>query len=176
MALERKHKRIMQYGVLNNNLKNYGGAVLREVLNKSLHTLDTAPWLNMDVGLIEPRLPSKRLAACLTGFFGEGVEHFTAYSVRYNAFSKCSCGDLVAKRASAGGWCVARVLFPACSAGEMYVALQPFELQAYSDTYSTWREAGMPFLADIHELLETLIYSVRSGVATVLHPLSLTGA
>ena len=176
MALERKHKSILQYGVLNNNLKNYGGAVLREVLNKSLHTLDTAPWLNMDVGLIEPRLPSKRLAACLTGFFGEGVEHFTAYSVRYNAFSKCSCGDLVAKRASAGGWCVARVLFPACSAGETYVALQPFELQAYSETYSTWREAGMPFLADTDDLLETLIYSVRSGVATVLHPLSLTGA
>ena len=66
MALERKRNRILQYGVLNNNIKNYGAAVLREVLNTSLHTLDTAPWLNMDVGLIEPRLPSARLAACLT--------------------------------------------------------------------------------------------------------------
>ena len=69
MALERKHKSILQYGVLNNNLKNYGGTVLREILNNSSHTLDNAPWLIMGVGLIGPRLPSARLAACLTSFF-----------------------------------------------------------------------------------------------------------
>ena len=150
--------------------------MLREILNKSFHTLDNAPWLIMGVGLIEPRLPSARLAACLTSFFGEGVEHSTAFSVQYNEFSKCSCGDLVAMRNHAGSWHVARVLFPARSAGETYVALQPFDLQAHSETYSTWREAGMPFLADIEDLLETLIYSTHAGVATVLHPLSLTGA
>ena len=52
----------------------------------------------------------------------------------------------------------------------------PISTMLSSQTYSTWREAGMPFLADTDDLLETLIYSVRSGVATVLHPLSLTGA
>ena len=67
--------------------------MLREILNKSFHTLDNAPWLIMGGGLIEPRLPSARLATCLTSFFGEGVEHFTAFSVQYNEFSKCPCGD-----------------------------------------------------------------------------------
>ena len=54
--------------------------------------------------------------------------------------------------------------------------LQLVELQTYSETYSTWRVAGTPFLADTDDLLETLIYSVRSRAATDLLPLSVTGA
>ena len=146
-------------------------AVIRDVLAQSLHNLKEAPWLDMSLGLVGPKQPSKRFLEFLVDNVGPG-QHLTSGKARYSEFDVCWVGDVVAHKCGAN-WADARVKFLASYAGCVYAAIQPFACTWRGPWHSCWRSCGMPCLIEIQDFLEVLIHKVYEEELTVLHPLGL---
>eukprot|EP00973_Karenia_brevis_P054586 7585927-Karenia_brevis.AAC.1 len=58
LALERKHKGILQIAS-DRSSDSSVEFVLRDFVSRFVATVSTADWLNLDVGLISPKNPSK---------------------------------------------------------------------------------------------------------------------
>ena len=168
IALERKHKQVLRWGI--DHMQDCS-AVIRDVLAQSLHNLKDAPWLDMSLGLVGPRQPSKRFLEFLVENVGPG-QHLTSGKARYSEFDVCWVGDVVAHKCGAN-WAVARVKFLASYAGCVYAAIQPFACTWRGPWHSCWRSCGMPCLIEIQDFLEVLIHKVYEEELTVLHPLGL---
>ncbi len=174
MALERKHKTIMQFGnAMADSSRNYGGSVLREVVNKALSYFDNAQWLNMSVGLVDPKQPPLKLTQWLKDTFGSDGTYRSAFSARINEFEKVQTGDIVAV-SEHRGWIVARILFLASSSGVAFAALSPLQRAENGVYHSVWRHADqLPFVRVLQDISAVLIYNTSGCVTTVIHPLAL---
>ena len=179
LPLERKHKPILQKANDRANDQSMDG-VLRDVVSSCLATLDTADWLNLDVGLINPKKPSKKLLSWLNDNLVDNDTHCVSAAARISAFECCHKNDLVAVRLNNNEdreWYVARVWFFGETEGEKWVALLPFSrVDAKKHTaYSAWREKDSPEIMFQEDILQSLIWTQQGDTVTVLHTLQLFG-
>ena len=168
LPLERKHKSILKYG---EDHQKDTKAVIREVVAESFFILQDAPWLDLDIGLIAPTAPTKKLQKFLTDTFNT-EEHRASGKARFNEFDVAWVRDVIALKSS-GGWIAARVIFFASSWSVPYAAVQPFKCLESHPWHSTWTKFGDPMLADLEDFIEVLTVRGNDGVLTVLHPLAL---
>ena len=179
MCLERKNKSVLQVATTRANDKSMAG-VLREVVAKSLTVLEQGEWLNMDVGLIHPKAPNKKLLQWLNNTFG-GTEHLVSAEARFCRWECCHKGDMVAFKNSGGGssFLVGRIIFHAMSYGICYAALMPYQrLDAdFSEhpTWSSWAETQEPMIVELEDIMWVLMWSQQGNTLTALHPVSFYG-
>eukprot|EP00959_Pyramimonas_sp_CCMP1952_P328454 6876243-Pyramimonas_sp.AAC.1 len=169
IALERKHMQILRWGT---DHQHDCSGVIKDVIVQSLHNLRDAPWLDMSIGLIQPRQPSKRFLAFLNEHVGVGP-HLTPGKARFSEWDACWVGDVVAHKVTHTSWQVAQVKFVASNCDVVYAAIQPFECTWKGPWHSRWRSCGLPCLIDISEFLEVLIHKYCDDELVVIHPLGL---
>ena len=179
LPLERKHKMVLGLadGRANDVCMDH---LLREVIAISLAGLEQSDWLNLDVGLINPKPPSKALLAWLDAWI-DGP-HLVSAEARFSKYECCHKGDIAAIKGSFNEppWWCGRVLFHGLSSGVSYTAVMPFHRQDTlpndrQETWSTWAEGQEPVLVFLEDLQEVLTYSKTGNMFVVLHPLSLYG-
>ncbi len=168
ITLERKHKDVLKYG---QDQTRGVGMVLREVVAESLSNFRSGKWLDLSIGLVEPKQPSKRLLALLNSEFGN-VGHLTSAKARYCEHEVAQVSDLIAFK-GLGDWCVGEVEFFASSAGVSYACVVNCVCSRKEGWHSAWSKGSTRQFVDLEDILETLIYSVEGSCVTVLHPLSL---
>ena len=168
ITLERKHKDVLKYG---QDQTRGVGMVLREVVAESLSNFRYGKWLDLSIGLVEPKQPSKRLLALLNSEFGN-VEHLISAKARYCEHEVAQVSDLIAFK-GLGDWCVGEVEFFASSAGVSYACVVNCVCSRKEGWHSAWSKGSTRQFVDLEDILETLIYSVEGSCVTVLHPLSL---
>eukprot|EP00973_Karenia_brevis_P061800 8593063-Karenia_brevis.AAC.1 len=78
LPLERKHKMVLNIGADHCHDKCY---LIRDVLNYSLSVLELGAWMDMNIGLLSPSKPSRKLNSWLQDAVGEG-EYFSAAQAR----------------------------------------------------------------------------------------------
>ena len=112
---ERKHKTVHRYATPTLQTRDYERVVIREVVTHHIRMLDNEDALDCQVGLVRPRLPSKRLRRILHELLGAGGhEVLVSNECRFCHFECCSIGDMVFVRNGAG------ILF----LGEVWLHLQ----------------------------------------------------
>jgi hypothetical protein len=168
LALERKHKTVLRWG--QDHDYDCRGVII-DVLSQHLYRLEHAPWLELSLGLVDPRTPSKKMKEYLRDCFGESDNQVSG-KARFSKYDVCWEGDLVALK-NDSGWEVVRIVFLACTSGTHFAAVQPFRCVEMSKWQSTWKKSGSPTLADIYKFVEVLIYRGGPDDVQVLHPLSL---
>ena len=122
LPLERKHNTVLMYA---DDKDADCSNVVREILAKSLSDLQDAPWLDLSVGLVHPRPPSKKMTAFLDECIGP-LQHSTSATARFSKHDCASKGDVVALKDPSvpSGWVAARILWFADTGGVQYAAVR----------------------------------------------------
>ena len=143
--------------------------LMREVVNHALSVLDYADWLDMQVVLIKPTKPSKKLQAWLREAFGD-CEAETALQARVNEFDLVSKGDVVAiKQLGHSRWEAAKVLFFVACNGVNFAAVRRCTMLNKDTTWSTWWMLDEYDVEALDNILGSMHYTEQDDILTVLH-------
>ena len=179
LALERKHKGIINLCAcrLNDTSVQF---LIRDVVAQQLAHLDVGEWLDMDIGLIRPKPPSKKLAPWITTCFGYG-EHLVSAQARFSCFESCHKSDLVAVRGKTdqgeAPWWVGKIWFHACSNRVCWTVVTPHNRDPLTGTktFSSWVPTASPIVIALQDIMCVLMWSQAGHAVDVLHPLALYG-
>jgi len=183
LALERKHKYIKRFAdAISNTDRGYDTGVLREITAKSLYDLEQSDWLDLTPRLIEPKKPTAVVQSWLQANFGDDHAYRVSRTARCSEWETCSAGDVVAIRPSiidplqpASSWVAAQIwLFCSVDGDINFAIVSEFRLHRIHATYSVWHDVDRPTLANLDEIVTSLIHTVAHNSVTVLHPYDLS--
>jgi hypothetical protein len=172
---ERKHKLIKRYAKdIYNTSQDYERSVICEITDHHLslvesHAFDYSPRL-FDV----IKKPSQAIVATLREEFGDALagrlDIKLGKSARYNEWGIMHVGDVIYGRCD-GEVYVGRAYYIASVAGEILIGLERWVFVAATKGGSRWRTStDDPIMMDAMDVMETLIWSVDRGIATVIMP------
>ena len=139
--------------------------------------MEHAKYLDLSLGLVEPKAPKRDVMLWLEVTFGSeaaGNVFLASNAVRYNEWSTCGRGDVVAVKSplEPRGWFIAHISACWLQNGLPFVVGNQFVEVSGDEHSSKWRPSDVPYtIVDLRDIIETLIHTFSaSGVVTVLHP------
>ena len=152
---------------MKNTSNNAGASLLKEVLCYTLGRLKLPGALKFDVGLINPRKPSKAELTLLEGVLDcelRDCEAWTALVSRFNVFGTSHKRDVVLIREGAG-FTAAQIVLHADLAGEPISIVNVWTLRkiARESGYSEWSISHNPELIPTDHVLDTVISTRLAG-------------